>query len=64
MLFFYRVEMIDLDNENENAADEIGIPTADCWFIRQSKQNEHSSMVIVAYDQFNAVNQQVRFVKK
>lgn len=52
--------MFDLDNENENSGDdEIGIPTADCWFIRPGKQNEHSSMVIVAYDQFNAVNQQV-----
>ena len=50
--------MIDLDNEIDNDDDDdVGIPTADCWFIRQSKQQ--SSMVIVAYDQFNAVNQQV-----
>lgn len=56
---FYLMEMIDLGNENENGDDEIGVPTADCWYIRQSKQDEPSSMVIVAYDQFNAVNQQV-----
>jgi hypothetical protein len=36
-------------------------PTADCWFVRQSKQEQQSSIVIVAYDQFNAVNQQVDF---
>lgn len=52
-------KMIDLDNENENGDDEIGVPTADCWYIRQSKPDGPSSIVIVAYDQFNAVNQQV-----
>jgi hypothetical protein len=52
--------MIDLDNETDNDDDDdIGIPTADCWFIRQSKQEQQSSMIIVAYDQFNAVNQQI-----
>jgi formylmethanofuran dehydrogenase subunit E-like metal-binding protein len=51
--------MIDLDNENYDN-DEVGIPTADCWFIRQSKQDQQTSMIIVAYDQFNAVNQQVQ----
>ena len=39
--------------------DEMGLPTADCWFVQQSKPNEPSSIVIVAYDQFNAVHQQV-----
>ena len=47
-------------NETDEDNDELGIPTADCWFIRQSKQYQQTSMVIVAYDQFNAVNQQVR----
>ena len=52
--------MVDyLDDENDNDDDDIGMPTADCWFIRQSKQGQQTSMVIVAYDQFNAVNQQV-----
>jgi formylmethanofuran dehydrogenase subunit E-like metal-binding protein len=57
---------IDLDNENDNDNDDddIGIPTADCWFIRQSKQEQQSSIVIIAYDQFNAVNQQVRYSNK
>ena len=49
-------ESNEIDNDDD---DDIGIPTADCWFIRQSKQEQQSSMSIVAYDQFNAVNQQV-----
>jgi hypothetical protein len=54
-----------LDNGNDNDDDDdVGIPTADCWIIRQSKQEQQqSSIVIVAYDQFNAVNQQVEFFK-
>ncbi|CAF1166862.1 unnamed protein product [Adineta steineri] len=47
------------NDNNDEDDDDIGIPTADCWFVRQSKQNEQSSIVIVAYDQFNAVNQQI-----
>ncbi|CAF3176855.1 unnamed protein product [Rotaria sp. Silwood2] len=48
------------NNENDdNDDDDIDIPTADCWFIRQSKQEQQSSIVIVAYDQFNAVSQQI-----
>jgi len=51
---------VNLDNENDNDDDDVGIPTADCWIVRQSKQEQQqSSLVIVAYDQFNAINQQV-----
>lgn len=54
-----------MDNENyendENFDDDVEIPTADCWFIRQSKQDQQSSIVIIAYDQYNAVSQQVYF---
>lgn len=49
---------LDEDNDDEDD-NETGIPTADCWFIRPSKEKQQSSMVIVAYDQFNAVHQQV-----
>jgi formylmethanofuran dehydrogenase subunit E-like metal-binding protein len=56
-------EMSCLDDDNDDEDDdETGIPTADCWFIRPSKDKQQSSMVIVAYDQFNAVHQQVRRV--
>ncbi len=51
--------LVNENFENDNDDDDVGIPTADCWFVRQSKQEEQSSIVIVAYDQFNAVNQQV-----
>ncbi len=60
IVFFFFKWIIDLDNENDDDSD-MDTPTADCWFVRQSKQEQQSSIVIVAYDQFNAVNQQVDF---
>lgn len=52
-------DLLVLDNEyDDDNDDDISIPTADCWIVRQS------SVVIVAYDQFNAVNQQVGFNNK
>ncbi|CAF3763323.1 unnamed protein product [Rotaria sordida] len=47
------------NEHDDNDDDDIDIPTADCWLIRQSKQEQQSSIVIVAYDQFNAVSQQI-----
>ncbi len=64
ILFLFFEYIMNLDNENDNNDDDVGIPTADCWIVRQSKQEQQqSSLVIVAYDQFNAINQQVKFKK-
>ncbi|CAF0818437.1 unnamed protein product [Adineta ricciae] len=51
-------ESFETDNSTDGD-DDIGIPTADCWFVRQSKQDGQSTLTVVAYDQFNAVNQQI-----
>ncbi|UJR21881.1 hypothetical protein I4U23_024954 [Adineta vaga] len=51
-------ENFESDNGDDDD-DGIGIPTADCWFVRQTKQDDQSALIIVAYDQFNAVNQQI-----
>ncbi|CAF3639498.1 unnamed protein product [Rotaria socialis] len=56
----YRENNENFENDdNIDDDDEAEIPTADCWFIRQSKQEQQSSIVVVAYDQFNAVSQQI-----
>ncbi|CAF1147991.1 unnamed protein product, partial [Didymodactylos carnosus] len=50
----------DIDNDDvddEYEEDQMALPSADVWIVQHSKQELESSLIVFAYDKYNAVHE-------